>query len=211
MVAWLDLLAQPASFAAQLAKLKAAPGARKLVSVRHVAEAESDADWLARPEVAENLNQAHMPFDLLIRTRNLSSALQLVQRCPDVPFVIDHMAKPDVTGDAWVDEAAWLVGMTALSRHENVHCKVSGFYAADPTKSFKPDQSRVNHFVAQVCALFGPGRLIWGSDWPVSLGLNGMTLPANIDTFKTALEHCNCTAAQIEAIFEKNGRSFYKL
>merc|ERR1712147_518713 len=100
-----------------------------------------------------------------------------------------HMAKPDVTGEQWNDEPNWLAGMEALSKEANVHCKISGFYGADPSASFTPAQSRVNHFVATVCRLFGPGRLMWGSDWPVSLGLNGTKLPDNIDMFKNALKH----------------------
>ena len=50
MVAWLDLLADCETFSAKLEKLKAAPGSRKVVSIRHVAEAESDDDWLAQPQ-----------------------------------------------------------------------------------------------------------------------------------------------------------------
>ena len=50
MVAWLDLLTDCETFKAQLEKLKAAPGPRKVVSIRHVAEAESDDDWLSRPQ-----------------------------------------------------------------------------------------------------------------------------------------------------------------
>ena len=50
-------------------------------------------------------------------------------RCPNIPFVIDHMAKPDVTGDKWEKESQWLAGVKTLSTFSNVHCKVSGFYA----------------------------------------------------------------------------------
>ena len=77
---------------------------------------------------------ANLPFDLLIRTRNLNSALTLVERCPGVKFVVDHMAKPDVTGQKWDEEEKWLQGMSKLSKHSNVHCKVSGFYAGKVTK-----------------------------------------------------------------------------
>ena len=55
--------------------------------------------------------------------------MTLVERCPGVKFVVDHMAKPDVTGEKWDEEEKWLEGMSQLSKHSNVHCKVSGFYA----------------------------------------------------------------------------------
>ena len=84
-------------------------------------------------------------------------------------------------------------------------------YSDDATLSFKPDQSRLNHFVKIVYELFGPERLFWGSDWPVSLGLNGTNLTENIEMYKIALKTCNPTDAEFEAIFEKNGRQFYQL
>ena len=105
---------------------------RKLVSFRHVAEAESNADWLSNPTVIENVKKIGLlgyNFDLLIRTRNLESALFLVQNAPDTEFVIDHMAKPDVSGDVWNDEEKWNLGMAKLCLEGNVWCKLSGFYA----------------------------------------------------------------------------------
>ena len=105
---------------------------RKLVSFRHVAEAESNADWLSNPIVIENVKKIGLlgyNFDLLIRTRNLESALVLVQNAPKTQFVIDHMAKPDVSGDVWNDEEKWNLGMAKLCLEGNVWCKLSGFYA----------------------------------------------------------------------------------
>ena len=105
---------------------------RKLVSFRHVAEAESNADWLSNPTVIENVKKIGLlgyNFGLLIRTRNLESALILVQNAPETQFVIDHMAKPDVSGDVWNDEEKWNLGMAKLCLERNVWCKLSGFYA----------------------------------------------------------------------------------
>ena len=84
-------------------------------------------------------------------------------------------------------------------------------FLADPTASFTPDQNRVNHFVSIVYGLFGPERLMWGSDWPVSLGLNDTPLVQNIESYKTALEKCTKSNEELEAIFYSNGANFYKL
>ena len=105
---------------------------RKLVSFRHVAEAESNADWLSNPIVIQNVKQIGVlgyNFDLLIRTRNLESAFVLVKNAPETQFVIDHMAKPDVSGDIWDKEEKWKIGMEKMSHFKNVWCKLSGFYA----------------------------------------------------------------------------------
>ena len=129
MVGWLDLTSNEAVFDKQLGQLQAAPGERQLVALRHVAEAEAYADWLANPTVAVNLKKSQLPFDLLIRTRNLKAAAILVEQCPNVTFVVDHMAKPDVSGEVWKDEEEWKNGMKQLASLKNVHCKVSGFYS----------------------------------------------------------------------------------
>lgn len=133
MVCWIDLT-QKRSLE-DLKKLvdKITLGSdRRLVSFRHVAEAETNADWLSNPTVIQNVKQIGVlgyNFDLLIRTRNLESASILVQNAPETNFVIDHMAKPDVSGDVWNKEEQWELGIEKLSNFKNVWCKLSGFYA----------------------------------------------------------------------------------
>ena len=133
MVCWIDLTQERTL--EELKKLvdKITVGSnRKLVSFRHVAEAESNADWLSNPIVVQNvkaIGTLGYKFDLLIRTRNLESAAILVQNAPNTSFVIDHMAKPDVSGDIWNDEEKWNQGIEKLSNFKNVWCKLSGFYA----------------------------------------------------------------------------------
>ena len=133
MVCWIDLTQERTL--EELKKLvdKITVGSnRKLVSFRHVAEAESDADWLSNPIIIRNVKTIGIlgyKFDLLIRTRNLESAAILVQNAPETQFVIDHMAKPDVSGDVWNDEQKWNQGIEKLSNFKNVWCKLSSFYA----------------------------------------------------------------------------------
>ena len=207
---------------------------RKLVSFRHVAEAESNADWLSNPTVIENVKKIGVlgyNFDLLIRTRNLESALILVQNAPKTQFVIDHMAKPDVSGDVWNDEQKWNLGMEKLSHFQNVWCKLSGFYAGklelknisniefhfslkfldDATRSFKPNQNRVNHFVSKCLGLFGKEKVFWGSDWPVSLGLNQTDVNENIQVYKTAILASGIAEDYLDNIFYQNALLFYRL
>jgi len=188
---------------------------RKLVSFRHVAEAESNADWLSNPTVIENVKKIGIlgyNFDLLIRTRNLESALVLVQNAPETQFVIDHMAKPDVSGDVWNNEEKWNLGMAKLCLEGNVWCKLSGFYADDATRSFKPDQNRVNHFVSKCLELFAPSRVFWGSDWPVSLGLNQTDVNENIQIYENAIRASGrVTEDYLDNIFYQNALSFYGL
>ena len=87
MVGWVNLLQPLSSLKSDIEKLTAAPGGRKIVAFRHVAEAEPDADWLAQTAVLENVKEiGNMGYaiDLLIRTRNIPAAIKLVQYCPGV-------------------------------------------------------------------------------------------------------------------------------
>lgn len=132
MTAWLDVDLPSSEFKKMVEELLAAPGNRKLVGIRALAEGEQDVNFLARDNVKSNVNllaNFDISFELLIRTANFSSAEELVKSCPNTRFVLNHMGKPDVTGSNWADRSNWEHGITLLSQLQNVHCKLSGFYA----------------------------------------------------------------------------------
>jgi L-fuconolactonase len=85
----------------------------------------------------------------------------LAERRSELAIVIDHAAKPRI------DEAAgfsdWVAGMTPLSALPNVHCKLSGLL----TECNGCPQDSIAPYVEALLELFGPDRLMWGSDWPV--------------------------------------------
>ncbi len=99
-----------------------------------------------------------LAYDLLIRTEHIAAALVLVDRCPDVRFVVDHIAKPHRDGEGL---PAWKAGMAALGRRPNVWCKLSGLGTL-------PGSGAVAPFLDVALAAFGPARCMIGSDWPVS-------------------------------------------
>jgi len=151
VVGWLDLTGD---VAAQLEQLDG-----PLVGVRHQVHDETDADWLLRDDVQRGLaavGEAGLVFDLLVRTRELPAAVETVQRHPGLRFVLDHVAKCP-RDDA--QRAAWTVGVTALAALPNVACKLSGLVTeADPEGAAR-----------RALEWFGPGRCLFGSDWPVCL------------------------------------------
>src|SRR5689334_22017539 len=93
VVGWVDLT--DGRTRETLARLRERPGGDKLVGVRHPAHDEPDPDWLARPDVlrgAEQVAEAGLAMDLLVRTRELPAALRLVRAVPGLRFVVDHLA-----------------------------------------------------------------------------------------------------------------------
>jgi L-fuconolactonase len=147
VIGWLDLTGDVAE---QLDELEA-----PLVGVRHQVHDEPDPAWLLREDVQRGLGAvgaAGIACDLLVRTRELPSAIETVRRHPGVRFVVDHVAKRPQ------DDSLWSMGVATLAELPNVTCKLSGLFSEhDPEGT-----------VALALGWFGRERCMFGSDWPVS-------------------------------------------
>ncbi len=160
VVGWVDLASPQCE--EQVLAWKAKP---KFVGVRHIAQDEPDDNWLIRPEVMNGLGvlQKHkVPFDVLIFVKHLRHVPTLARAFPTLPMVIDHLAKPQIRDHAIND---WLPGFRAAAAFPNVWCKLSGMVTEADWKNWKPADLRP--CVQHALELFGPDRLMFGSDWPV--------------------------------------------
>ena len=162
VVGWADLAAPDLQ-----AKLDTFTAGGLLCGVRHQVHDEPDPHWLLQPAVIRGLNTlAHqgLAYDLLLRPVHLPILPRLFEAVPGMRWVVDHLAKPEIKHGRI---EPWLTDMRAAARYSNVHCKVSGMITeADPT-GWKTDDLRP--YFEHVLELFGPSRLLWGSDWPVCL------------------------------------------
>jgi len=140
-------------------------------AVRPVLQGIEDSAWIMRPDVMANvakLAPLGLRLDALIQPRHLPVIDKLARALPDLPIVINHCAKPEFHGDPALF-AAWTDGITRLSEHPQICCKLSGL-AAEYGAGW---QTCVLKNVADhVITAFGPSRVMWGSDWPV-LELDG--------------------------------------
>ena len=119
VIAWTDLTSP--GVADDIAALEAAPGGDRLVGIRHQVHDEDDPDWLRRSDVRRGLvavEQAGLPYDLLVRSRELPAALETVRELPDLRFVIDHLAKPPIRDGAMSPWAERLEPFGALPNVE---------------------------------------------------------------------------------------------
>lgn len=159
VVGWFDL-ADPA-VAAVIADLRAGPGGRRLVGVRHQVREEPDPRWLLRPDVVRGLGalaEAGLAYDLLVAPAGLALAEEAAAALPGLTFVVEHLGAPDVRAGR---DAVWAAGMERLGARPNVRCKVSGLVAGSA--------ELVAPFVGRLLDWFGDERLLFGSDWPVCL------------------------------------------
>ncbi len=131
-------------------------------------------DWIERAPcapVVQALQRLGLRFDALVRPEHLGPLRRFLQRHPELPVVIDHAGKPKLARgwqDPWVD--TWREHMAALSAHRGVVCKFSGLLTeAGPRAlgSVARGLEAVRPVWDQLLRWFGPGRLAWGSDWPV--------------------------------------------
>lgn len=138
---------------------------KKLVGVRHVVQAEPDDEFMLRPEFRRGIAQLAefgLAYDLLLYPRHLPVAVKLVREFPDQPFVLDHIAKPQIA--VGVVEP-WARNIRALAGLPNVSCKLSGMVTE--ARSGKWTRDDFLPYLDVVLDCFGPSRLMMGSDWPV--------------------------------------------
>jgi L-fuconolactonase len=164
VVGWLDL--ESPAVDDDLAGLLEHAHARKLVAIRDLAQYKDDVEWLGRADVIsalQLLGRHDLTYDLLTLPPQLPAALQAVTACPDTTFVLDHMSKPYIAAG---EIEPWRRAVRALAARPNVACKVSGMFTEADWRQWTTEQFRP--YVDVLLEAFGPERLMFGSDWPVS-------------------------------------------
>jgi predicted TIM-barrel fold metal-dependent hydrolase len=129
--------------------------------VLHVVPDDVSLSLLFRANVAR-LSGTGRPFDLCVRPDQIDTAIALVDRCPDVQFVLDHCGAPKIKER---EEHPWRERIAELARRPNVAVKISGVVAYADAESWTLDDIRP--YVEHAIASFGWDRVVWGSDWPV--------------------------------------------
>lgn len=166
--------------------------------ILHVMPDETSATATFRANI-RRIGARGLPFDICVLARQLPLALLLARDCPEVTFVLDHCGVPDIAGGG-LDP--WRADMAALAACPNVNVKLSGL-----TAYAGGDVAAVAPYVDHVLRVFGPGRMVWGSDWPVvELGAG---LPGWLRLTRAILGRL--TAADAQAIAQGNARRIWRL
>ena len=160
VVGWVDLT--DSHLGVRLDRLQQYP---KFKGVRHLVHDEPDVNWLLRADVLRGLGELArrgIPYDLLLRPPHLPLVPRLAERIPDLRMVIDHIAKPPIAAQRF---DGWAEDMAAAAAIPHLHCKLSGMITEADPRSWSAEHLRP--YVQHVFSHFGPGRLMFGSDWPV--------------------------------------------
>ncbi|WP_128255797.1 amidohydrolase family protein [Falsirhodobacter deserti] len=197
VVGWIDMFA--ANFPARFDHYSRQP---KWVGLRPMLQ-EHDPERIHDPLFRTNLAEVarrRIPFDILIFPRHLPAMVEAVRAAPGLHAILDHIAKPDMTGP--LDEG-WLKGIRELASVPGLHCKISGL-VTEAGEDWTVD--RLRPFVDQVADAFGPDRLVFGSDWPVC------TLAATHEQVVNAAKEMLASRfgpEELTRIMETNGLRFY--
>ena len=144
-----------------------------------------------------------VPVDLLLTSRQLEPLVELLSHVPKLRGVIDHIAKPDISGG---EMESWHRQMSIIAGYPGIRCKLSGMVTEADHDSWTP--SDFIPYVQSVIALFGEDRVLFGSDWPVCL------LAADYRQVVDVLEQSLPQGWTPEAnakLFGLNAAEFYKL
>ncbi len=184
---------------ARLAKLPVMRGVRRLI------QNQPDPDFVLKPDflaAVKLLPKFGLSFDICIFHHQLENTIEFVGRCPDVSFVLDHIAKPGIKAglvDPWRDH---IRRMAALP---NVVCKLSGVTTEADHQNWTRDQLRP--YLDHVIEAFGFDRILYGGDWPVSELAGRYTDWLDVLDWTTS----GCSEAERRKLFRDNAQRVYRL
>jgi L-fuconolactonase len=143
-----------------------------------------------------------LSFDLCINHTQLCNATELVRRCPNVRFILDHIAKPDIKAGL-LDP--WRVQLRELAARPNVWCKMSGLVTEADHQKWTPADLRP--YIDHVIDCFGFDRVIFGGDWPVAA--QATDFPRWVSTLDDALR--GCSPDELHKLYVQNAEAFYRV
>ena len=161
-------------------------------------------NWMLKDNISEGINylvEKNLTFDALVRPQHLNNLINFAKKYPNLPIVIDHIAKPKIV---YGEIEKWKDNMKELSHYENVYCKFSGILT-EVGKNYT--KSQIDPYVEFIFEVFTPKKLMWGSDWPV------LTIAENYsDWFNLAMNYCNILSNNEKLdIFSNTAINFYSL
>jgi L-fuconolactonase len=172
VVGWADLTS--ATLQADLSRWQ---GQEKLRGFRHLLQDKPNlAALISNPAFNDGvacLQRQQLVYDVLVFAHQLPLVTDFCARHERHSLVLDHVAKPAIRDWQKAPESRrqWTQDLVQLARLPHVSCKLSGLVTeTDWLHQDEPgaaDLEAITQCFDVALEAFGPGRLMFGSDWPV--------------------------------------------
>jgi len=202
VVGWVDFERPEAR--ATLRRLARHP---KFRGVRPMIQDIPDDDWMLRDDVQRGFRavaELGLTFDALGFPRHLANFLTLFRRHPDLRVVVDHCMKPQIRDPDPAAFRAWADGIARIAGETGAFCKFSALVTEARPEWTVADLAP---YAGHILAVFGPERVMWGSDWPVC------RLRAEYGVWRAAAETLTAGLAPAARarVFGGTAAAFYRL
>lgn len=173
--------------------------------VRRDIHDEPDNEFCVRQEFVAGIKllpSFGLTFDICALNQHMANVVELVRQCPDVTFNLNDIGMPDIKNGMM---NPWKEDLRVLAAMPNVHCKMSGLVSlADHADWTRED---LKPYIDHVIECFGFGRVMYGSDWPVS------TLAAKYPEWIRTLDWTltGCSEDELRRLYRENAIAFYRL
>ena len=187
---------------AELAKLASNP---LIKGIRRIIQFEADPEFCLKPDFVkgvQSLPKHGLSFDICINHTQMANTLKLVRQCPDVQFIMDHIAKPDIK-HGLLDP--WKQHLREFAALPNVWCKMSGLVTEADFQKWTPVD--LKPYIDHVVECFGFDRIIFGGDWPVAS--QATDYPRWVNTLDAALS--GCSPDELHKVYVRNAEKFYRV
>jgi len=200
VVGWVDMEAPDV-----IGKLEHYSESKYFKGIRPMLQDIDDVNWIVNDKfnpIFEFMAENHLTFDALVKDVHLSNIETIAQKHPTLSIVIDHCAKADLSKKP---SDFWRQRLTNIAACKNVFIKLSGILTEAPQGEVSVEV--VQPYFDHIMDIFGPNRIMWGSDWPV-IKLNG-----DYDTW-VSLTHAllkNHSLKDKRKVWADNAQQFYNL
>jgi L-fuconolactonase len=173
--------------------------------IRRIIQFEPDPQFCLRPDFVRGVQALPaygLHFEICIDYTQFANTIKLVQQCPNVTFILDHIGKPNIKDHVL---EPWKQEMVLLAELPNVWCKMSGLVTEADHKHWTREDLRP--YIDHVLDTFGFDRTMYGGDWPVAY--QAAEYPRWVETLAWAV--AGCTDAEQRKLFRENALKFYRL
>jgi L-fuconolactonase len=162
VIGWVPLT-DPSACARAIEELKPRG---KLVGIRPLIAYEPNPDWLLQSSVRDSLRllvQADLVFEAIpVNDRQFEAVLKVANAMPELKIALNHLGNPPVPEKGW---EPWATYIKRAAELPNMSVKLSAGLAL--VIKWKWSTEEIRPYADYVIELFGPERVMAGSNWPV--------------------------------------------